>query len=85
MTGVYYLLTICLPLATILVVFAMRYYAIVQQAKARLANDDAYRQTAEKAATAESQTAAALVAIQAALEDARTRLAAIEKILKDVE
>ena len=43
MTTMLYLLTLVLPLATVLIVFAMRYYAIVQQAKARLANDDAYR------------------------------------------
>jgi hypothetical protein len=85
MTAVFYLLTLCLPLATVLVVFAMRYYAMIEQAKARLANDDAYRQTAEKAAAAESECATALTAIQSAIEDARTRLTAIEKILKEVE
>ena len=41
-----YLLTICLPLATVLLIFGMRYVSAVQQAKARLANDDAYRQIA---------------------------------------
>lgn len=80
-----YLLTICLVLGTILLVFGMRYFAAVQQAKARLANDGAYRQIAEKAAAAESATATALSAIQAALADVRTSLAAIERILKDVE
>jgi hypothetical protein len=85
MTAIYYLLTLCLPLATILIVFGMRYLSAVQQARARLANDDAYRQIAEKAATAESATATALSAIQAALADTGARLTAIEKILKDVE
>ncbi len=80
-----YLLTIGLPLATVLLVFAMRYVSAIQQAKARLANEDAYRQIAEKSATAQSETAAALIAIQAALTDVRTRLTAVEKILKDVE
>ena len=41
MTAIFYLLTLVLPLATVLIVFAMRYYAIVQQAKAHRANDDA--------------------------------------------
>lgn len=59
MSAAIYLTTLCLPLGTILLVFGMRYFAQVQQAKARLANDDA------------------LAAIEA-------RLAAIEKILKDV-
>ncbi len=83
MTTVYYL-TLCLPLATILLVFAMRYVSAVQQAKARLANDGAYQQIAEKAAAAQSETAAALASIQATLADAATRLTAIEKILKEV-
>ncbi len=80
-----YLLTITLPLATILLVFGMRYFSAVQQARARLANDDAYRQIAEKAANAQSETATALTAIQAALADVRARLTAVEKVLKDVE
>jgi len=80
-----YLLTICLPLGTILLVFGMRYLAAVQQAKARLANDDAYRQIAQKAVAAQSENATALSSIQAALADVRTRLSAIEKILKEVE
>jgi len=85
MTELLYLLTICLPLATVLLVFGMRYFSAIQQARARLANDDAYRQLAEKAATAQAETATALSAIQAALADVRTRLTAVEKILKEVE
>jgi len=85
MTELLYLLTLCLPLGAILLVFGMRYFSAVQQAKARLANEGAYRAIAEKAATAESETATALSSIQAALADVRTRLTAIEKILKEVE
>ena len=80
-----YLLTICLPLATILLVFGMRYFSAVQQAKARLANDDAYRQVADRAVATQSDTAAALSSIQTVLADVKTRLAAIEKVLKEVE
>ena len=83
MTTLYYM-TLCLPLATILLIFAMRYVSAIQQAKARLANDGAYQQIAAKAAAAEAQTAAALASIQAALADAGTRLTAIETILKEV-
>ena len=39
-----YLLSICLPLGAIVLVFGMRYFAATQQARARLANDEAYRQ-----------------------------------------
>jgi hypothetical protein len=80
-----YLLTIGLPLLTILLVFGMRYYAAIQQAKARLANDDAYRVIADKAASAQADTANALASMDATLADLRTRLAAVEKILKQVE
>ena len=85
MTTTLYLLTLVLPLATILIVFAMRYYATVQQAKARLANDDAYRQLAESASAAQSRIATSLAAMEAALSDVRTRMAAVETILKAVE
>jgi hypothetical protein len=85
MSEILYLLTLCLPLGTVLLVFGMRYYASIQQAKAHLAADEAYRVVAEKAAVAESATATALTSIEAALADIRTRMVAVEKILKDVE
>jgi len=85
MTTILYLLTLVLPLVTILIVFAMRYYANVQQARARLANEDAYRSLAESASAAHSQIATSLAAIEAALSDVRTRVAAVEIMLKAVE
>jgi len=85
MTNLFYLLTLCLPLATVLLVFAMRYFTRMQEARARLANDGAYRQIAEQAASAQSQTATTLTSIQATLADVLTRLASVEKVLKDVE
>ncbi|KLD71591.1 hypothetical protein MUG10_14200 [Xanthomonas prunicola] len=66
-----YLLTICLPLGTILLVFGMRYLAAIRQAKAQLDHNQAYRELAEKT--------------QVALNDMRIRLDGIERILKDVE
>lgn len=85
MTVTLYLLTLCLPLATVLIVFGMRYFSAVQQAKARLANDDAYRRIAETATAAQTATAATLSSIEGSLVDVRTRLASVEKILKDVQ
>ena len=85
MTTILYLMTLMLPLATILIVFGMRYYAVVQQARARLANDDAYRQLAESASAAQSQIATSMAAMEANLSDVRTRMAAVETILKAVE
>jgi len=66
-----YFLTICLPLATILIVFGMRYRALVLQARAQAAGNAA--------------NVAALEKIADALADVQARLAGIEKILKQVE
>jgi len=66
-----YFLTLGLPLATILVVFGMRYRALVLQARAQAAGNPA--------------NAAALEKIAATLADVQARLAGIEKILKAVE
>jgi hypothetical protein len=85
MTETLYLLTLVLPLATILIVFGVRYYAAIEQARARLANDDAYRQLAENASAAQSRIATSLAAMEAHLSDVRTRMAAVETILKAVE
>jgi hypothetical protein len=66
-----YFLTLGLPLATILVVFGMRYRALVLQARAQAAGNPS--------------NAAALEKIAATLADVQARLAGIEKILKAVE
>ena len=66
-----YFLTICLPLATILIVFGMRYRAQVLQARAQAAGN--------------VDSAAALKTIADSLADVQARLAGIEKILKAVE
>jgi hypothetical protein len=80
-----YLLTICLPLATILLVFTMRYLSAVLQARARFQNDEAYRQLAEKAAASQAASAAALASIDATLADLKARVAGVEKVLKEVD
>ena len=66
-----YFLTICLPLGTILLVFGMRYRALVLQARAQAAGN--------------VDNAAALKTIADSLADVQARLAGIEKILKAVE
>ena len=85
MTTILYLLTLVLPLATILIVFGLRYHAAVLQARARLANDDAYRQLAGGASAAQAEIATRLAAMEANLADIHTRMAAVETILKAVE
>ena len=66
------------PAAAAVLVFSMKYGSAVMQARVRLGQDQAYRDIAAQAATAQAGTATALA-------DIRSRLAAIEKILKDVE
>jgi Tfp pilus assembly protein PilO len=85
MSAPVYFATIGLFLGTILAVFAMRYIAATQQAKAQLARDQAYREIATKAVADQAETAAALSAIQAATAQIHARLAAVEKVLKEVE
>lgn len=80
-----YFLTIGLPLATVLLIFGMKYFAAIQQARSRLANDEAYRQLAAQAITAQTETAATLAAINATLADLKMRLGGVEKLLKEVE
>lgn len=85
MSATIYLLTLCLPLGTVLLIFGMKYLASVQQAKARLASDDAYRELAAQSTAAQAVTAERLSAIAEALADLRSRQAAVEKMLKEVE
>jgi epoxyqueuosine reductase QueG len=66
------------PSAAAVIIFGMKYVAAIMQAKVRLAQDDAYREIAAKAAAAQAETAATLAQILA-------RLAGLEKVLKEVE
>jgi hypothetical protein len=80
-----YLLTICLPLGTALLIFGMKYLAAIQQAKARLAQEHAWREVAAGASQAQADTARALASIQTSLAALETRLGSVERVLKEVE
>jgi Tfp pilus assembly protein PilO len=80
-----YLISIVLMLGTVFLIFGMKYLSAIKQAKARLANDEAYRQIAAQAVSAQADTAARLASVDATLADLRTRLASVEKMLKEVE
>ena len=67
MTEFLYLLTICLPLATILIVFGMKYFAAIRQAQARVLEESAYGSLAQKAVAVQSDAAASLSALQSEL------------------
>lgn len=80
-----YFTTICLVLGTILLIFGMKYFSAIQQARARRAGDEAYRDIAAKAVSAQDETLAALAAVNANLADLKARVATVEKILREVE
>ena len=73
------------PAAAAVLVFFMKYVSAVLQARVRLGQDEAYREIAAKAATAQAETAAALSSFGTALAEIQSRLAVVEKILTDVE
>lgn len=72
------------PAAAAVIIFFMKYVSAILQARVRLGQDEAYRELAAKAAAAQAETLAALRPLGAALAEIQTRIAAVEKILKDV-
>jgi len=80
----FYLLTLILPLVTILIVFGMKYWSAAKQARATQASEDAYRALAERSAAAQQDSASALAAIRADVAKLTESLAAVENILKQV-
>jgi Tfp pilus assembly protein PilO len=80
-----YLLTLILPLLTVLLVVAIKHVSAVLQARAKFAQDDAYRQLAAQAAQSQAETAAQLAAMSATLARLEARTTSVEQILKQVE
>jgi hypothetical protein len=85
MTTAEYLIFWCPIVLTILIVFGMKYFSAAFQARARLANDTLYRELAEKTAAAQSENQATLSEIRAELATVATSVAAVAKILHQVE
>ena len=69
------------PAVAAVLVFFMKYLSAVLQARARLGHDEAYREIAERSVVTQTEMAAAL----SSLGTLQSRLAVVEKILKDVE
>jgi hypothetical protein len=80
-----YLIFMAPVVITVLVVFGMKYFSALFQARARLANDGLYRALAEKAVTAQAENQATLSAMRTDLTKFATSLANVEKILQQVE
>jgi hypothetical protein len=85
MTMAQYLIFVAPLVVTVLVVFGMKYFSAMFQARARIANDALYRALAEKAVSAQAENQAALVAIRSDLTRFASSLASVEKILQQVE
>ena len=79
-----YLMTLTIPLGTVLVIFAMKYLSAAYKARSEAASAEAYRELAARAAAAQAENAAALAAIRATLGDMQGRLAEVETMLKEV-
>jgi hypothetical protein len=80
-----YLIFISPFMVTLLIIFGMKYFSALFQARARLANDALYRTLAEKAVMAQTENQATLAAIRTDLTKFAGSLAAVEKILQQVE
>jgi hypothetical protein len=81
MSTTQYLLFVSPFVLTILVVFGMKYFSAPFQARAKIANDARYQALAEKAVAGQSE----LAAIRAELAKVAVSLAAVEKILHQVD
>uniref|UniRef100_UPI0013D1FB78 hypothetical protein n=1 Tax=Enterobacter bugandensis TaxID=881260 RepID=UPI0013D1FB78 len=62
----------------------MKFIAAARSDRLRLAGESGYRVLAERAAVAQVANTASLATLQADLADMKGRLAAIEKLLRDV-
>ena len=80
-----FLLVTILVLITVVLLFGMKYFSASRQAMFRAAGDNSLRQLAEKSALAQAESAASLAVVQSDVAEVKTRLAAIEKLLREVE
>lgn len=72
-------------LLAIVLVFAVKYISAAFQASAQKSTDRQYRILAEKVAAVQSETQAAMTGIQTDLSKITSSLAAVEKLLRQVE
>jgi Tfp pilus assembly protein PilO len=84
MSPIVYFITLGAFFGTVLVVFGMKYLSAAAVAGAEGAQAEAYHKLAANAVTAQSGNAATLSAIQSELAEIETRMASVEKILKEV-
>jgi Mg2+ and Co2+ transporter CorA len=72
-------------LLALVLIFGVRYVSGIFQARAHAANERQYRALAEQAVATQSETRLTMAAIQTDLARIASSLAAVEKILQQVE
>jgi signal transduction histidine kinase len=82
--GIFLLVTI-LVLVTIIVIFAMKYFVAARQARLRITSEDGYRELMERTVSAQERSTELLAALEGNVSQIETRLANVEKVLKEVE
>ncbi|MDZ5648373.1 hypothetical protein [Nitrospirillum sp. BR 11828] len=80
-----YLLTLILFFGTFVLIFGFKYVSAAVAARAKLETEAGYRALAERAIAAQAETQAALAALKGDMAKLATSLAAVERILRDVE
>ena len=79
-----YIFTLLVIAATFIAVFGMRYMTSRQDAHARTSKEEAYRELSTMAVQIQGDAARQLAELKTELSGVSARLAAIEKMLRDV-
>ncbi|MBP2301102.1 hypothetical protein [Azospirillum picis] len=82
--GSFLLLTI-VAFVVVLLIFGMKYFSAARTARLGLADDEAYRDLAERAVKAQEESAASLSNLARHISTIESRLERVEKVLKEVE
>ena len=80
-----YLASLGILFGTVAAIFAMKYFSSAYAARAKIANDKSWSELAEKAVAVQTENQSALSTIRDELANLSASLAAVEKILKQVE
>jgi hypothetical protein len=80
-----FLLVTILVLVTIIVIFAMKYFAAARQARLRITSEETYRELAARTVSAQEKSVEILAALKSDISQIQIRLTNVEKVLKEVE
>ena len=73
------------PSVAAVLIYFMKYRAAIKQARVHAEQDDAYRDLALRVAASQSGMVSSLAVLTGSLADVQTRMAGLEKVLKEVE